>query len=448
MENQNQNHGVLIGVPRVTDYLLGSATQIQVSRIVNDWTIYLSHPYDTQRSNVVDFLDCVTFSAGHSIEMQLNYLMAINQLSDEALHFFHNNNYIVDGVFRISKRFNAKLNGTDKLKGNYLTTVADHFRSDGFIPDSMWSETADMTWEQYYAPVPQNLIDLGKKVLLFISIQYQLVPATNVIAALQSTPLQVATEICPGWDSGEVVKKCSGQILAHATVIYGQQPSGNWKNLDQYPPYLQILAADYELPVNLQYIVLMKPISLRLGMVGNNVLTLQENLNKLGFKLETDGFYGPMTQTAVKNIQNKNGLIADGVVGPLTLGKIKDMLETPSGTSKGQYIDLWCAAIKQMEGAEPERNNPGNLRFIGQEYSVNNNGFCKFDTYQHGYNALQSLLVNACSGHSNLYNSKGTLYDFYNIYAPSSDGNNPKHYAEFVAKYIGVSPSVIISTLL
>lgn len=131
---------------------------------------------------------------------------------------------------------------------------------------------------------------------------------------------------------------------------------------------------------------------------------------------------------------------------------------TPVGPSK---IDLWIKAIIKMEGAKPSRNNPGNLRFIGQKYAVNDNGFCKFDTYEHGYNALKNLLLNACMGKSKNYDPRETIYEFYagipkpnrfnkNIggYAPASDGNNPKHYAEFVAGAMKVPPTTIISHLL
>lgn len=338
---QNINRGVLVGPIRASDYKLGDATQIQIARVVKDWSIYLP-TFESQRNSVTDFLDCVTFSAGHCIEMQLNYLMSTNQLSDEALNFFHNNDYIVDGVFHISKRFSAKMNGTDISKGQYLNIAGDHFRSDGFIPDSMWSETPEMTWDQYYAPVPQNLIDLGKKALWFISIQYQAVPSEDVTTSLPATPIQCATEICAGWDSGQMVQKCSGQPIQHATVIYAQDSSMNWKDLDQYPPFIQELAAGYELPLNQQYVVTAKPLILRVGMHGADVVTLQEDLNDLGFNLNDDGLYGSATQTAVKNIQNKTGLVADGLAGPLTLGKIKDMLQTPSETSIKDIITNVC----------------------------------------------------------------------------------------------------------
>lgn len=124
---------------------------------------------------------------------------------------------------------------------------------------------------------------------------------------------------------------------------------------------------------------------------------------------------------------------------------------TPSvpPTSTVNKLDLWCAAAKQMEGALPYRNNPGNLRYRGQMFAVDDKGFCKFDTYAHGYQALRNLFIRACTGKSfPLYNPNGNLYDFYNVYAPASDGNNPKHYAEFVAKYIGVDPSIVIKNLI
>lgn len=182
---------------------------------------------------------------------------------------------------------------------------------------------------------------------------------------------------------------------------------------------------------------------IKIGSSGPEVVLLQQKFGNLAL----DGLFGPLTQKAVENYQSAHGLAADGIVGPLTWASL---LQAPVSvvTSPSDKITLWCAAIKQMEGAKPELNNPGNLRFVGQQFAINNGGFCQFDTYDHGEQALRTLLVNACSGKSSIYNPNGTLYDFYAKYAPSSDNNNPNHYAEFVAKYIGVLPTVIIKTLL
>jgi len=57
---------------------------------------------------------------------------------------------------------------------------------------------------------------------------------------------------------------------------------------------------------------------LRNGSRGYAVQILQYQLNTLGFKLSTDGNFGPMTESAVKIYQTRNGLGSDGVVGPVT----------------------------------------------------------------------------------------------------------------------------------
>ena len=58
---------------------------------------------------------------------------------------------------------------------------------------------------------------------------------------------------------------------------------------------------------------------LKKGSQGNDVVTLQKNLNKvLGTKLAEDGDFGDKTFAAVKTFQNKAGLDVDGVYGPAT----------------------------------------------------------------------------------------------------------------------------------
>lgn len=344
----NKNYGVVTAPPRGTDYILGSTTnKINITRMVKDWALYLPI-LESQANKIWDFSDCTTMSAGHAIEMQLNYLLFTNQLSDEALNFFHNNNYIVDGIFRISKRFNATLNGTEKIPGNTLYNVGDHFRSDGFIPDMMWTTTDNMTWEEFYSPIPQHLIDLGKKALWYITIQYQFISyREDLLPSLYAAPIQVATEVCAGWESGHVVQKCSGQPLQHATIIYGQDGSNNWLNFDQLPTFLQKLAPDYELPLNMQYIITLKPTTLRKGMWGANVTILQEDLNSVGYKLTPDGSFGGITETAVKDFQKKHGLVADGIAGSKTLQKLSDIKDSPS-------IKDIIIRVCNEEGIEPE----------------------------------------------------------------------------------------------
>jgi hypothetical protein len=52
-----------------------------------------------------------------------------------------------------------------------------------------------------------------------------------------------------------------------------------------------------------------------------NITALQAKLSQLGFNPgPIDGVSGPMTINAIKQAQTKLGTIADGIVGPITLG--------------------------------------------------------------------------------------------------------------------------------
>jgi peptidoglycan hydrolase-like protein with peptidoglycan-binding domain len=70
-----------------------------------------------------------------------------------------------------------------------------------------------------------------------------------------------------------------------------------------------------------------KTMLLKVGSRGETVRKLQEMLNSLGFNCgAADGIFGPKTQAAVKAFQKKYGLVADGIVGPLTWAKIAELL--------------------------------------------------------------------------------------------------------------------------
>lgn len=62
--------------------------------------------------------------------------------------------------------------------------------------------------------------------------------------------------------------------------------------------------------------------TLRYGMTGESVKTLQSALNRAGYSLTVDGVFGSNTTKAVKDFQQKHGLLADGVCGPKTWDKL------------------------------------------------------------------------------------------------------------------------------
>lgn len=65
--------------------------------------------------------------------------------------------------------------------------------------------------------------------------------------------------------------------------------------------------------------------TLRRGARGENVTLLQTMLSKDGSKLAIDGIFGPGTQSAVRAFQKKYDLKVDGIVGPQTWKKLREL---------------------------------------------------------------------------------------------------------------------------
>ncbi|WP_328701007.1 peptidoglycan-binding domain-containing protein [Aquibacillus kalidii] len=70
---------------------------------------------------------------------------------------------------------------------------------------------------------------------------------------------------------------------------------------------------------------------LDIGDEGQFVREVQRDLIRAGFSLPiygADGIYGQETQRAVMRFQKRYGLTVDGLVGPQTLDKLKEVLNT------------------------------------------------------------------------------------------------------------------------
>ena len=117
------------------------------------------------------------------------------------------------------------------------------------------------------------------------------------------------------------------------------------------------------------------------GSKGDEVKTLQEMLNSNGYKLDVDGNFGPKTQAAVKDYQNKNKLTVDGVVGKNTWGALSgassgNAANTPTAapTSAADMKFTYDAyqesdAVKQANAllAQHAANKPGGFTYSGQD---------------------------------------------------------------------------------
>ena len=108
-------------------------------------------------------------------------------------------------------------------------------------------------------------------------------------------------------------------------------------------------------------------------------------------------------------------------------------------------LDAMALAIFDYEGSHPHdrnhrNNNPGNLRLTGNGYPRDVGGYTIFPTFTEGYVALiQDIRAKIWGDNDHGLNMDSTLEDFFKVYAPSSDANNPLRYAWDVARWLGAA---------
>lgn len=223
--------------------------------------------------------------------------------------------------------------------------------------------------------------------------------------------------------------------------------------------------------------------NLMIGSKGEDVKHLQNALKYLGIlntEEKTDGIYGLKLANAVVTFQYQFAVsalplltsLAGSRVGPSTRSVLNSLFApTTNGSDKVGMLDRWARLIQNKEGfyapgvnkSYPRgtrswrNNNPGNIRYVGmfKKMAVGEDtggqtgvGFCIFATYEIGFEALKILLKNAATGKSSSYRSSMSLLQFFETYAPKTDGNDPGAYARMVANGLGVPVETPISELV
>ena len=108
--------------------------------------------------------------------------------------------------------------------------------------------------------------------------------------------------------------------------------------------------------------------------------------------------------------------------------------------NKQTYPDSW------MKWAGLRNNNPWNIKDTGfwNVLGTDSKWFAIFLTPEDWFDALVEKIQNIQRGWSKTYSSNMSLYDFFSKYAPSSDNNNPKAYAESVAKQLWTTATATV----
>ena len=79
--------------------------------------------------------------------------------------------------------------------------------------------------------------------------------------------------------------------------------------------------------------------TVKLGSKGTAVQALQQMLRGAGYNVATDGDFGPKTKAAVVAFQQKNGLTADGIVGPKSWAALRGTPQTNTTSTPSDGFD-------------------------------------------------------------------------------------------------------------
>lgn len=117
-----------------------------------------------------------------------------------------------------------------------------------------------------------------------------------------------------------------------------------------------------------------------------------------------------------------------------------------------ELITRIAISISEMEGFNMDgsrarrQNNPGNLRRWGKTPVLD--GFCNFPTPAEGWSALQKQVRKNIGRGLTLYEFFGGKPGLYPGYAPDTDGNHSRHYAEFVANRVKIPADAPLNKLI
>jgi len=274
-------------IPLRKDYVAGLVSGIVYEERLPDgnWKKYRSRG-EKQFGVYMDSMGCVSFSFANGVEENIDWLKKTNQLSIETvkkllpkeedqmkfLEFFND-----DGKVDLSDRALAKLSNTTE-EGNMLSLVARTGRSKA-VPERKWpfpSEQRDpvFDWDDFYKEIPEELVKEYSRVFFTVfKIETEFINPTweNIKYHLKQAPIQIASGICPGWDTDRPIKTCD-RHNDHATLIDGQKEM-SYELFDHYPPFDKELEKGYKIDGALKIIVsVKKPINIIPMIVKENTL--------------------------------------------------------------------------------------------------------------------------------------------------------------------------------
>lgn len=115
------------------------------------------------------------------------------------------------------------------------------------------------------------------------------------------------------------------------------------------------------------------------GDIGPDVVLVQTQLKNYGYTIKVDGVFGPQTEKAVRHWQRANGLLDDGIVGPVTgasLAQRGDQLQLtqppappPAGLNGLPFAPEGLSNCDEMSWYRQQAGLPGQFDALGYRES-------------------------------------------------------------------------------
>lgn len=400
--NKQKNYGFVPSEITSDQYVLGAFNQLPKIILKSDrnWKDFLP----TWESQVDKFetYGCTCFGTLNAIETILNRL----DLLEVNYDFSERYNYILAGI---------------RPPGADPQYVSEIVRKYGVIEQGELPFTN--TYDEFIAPSPMTVPYLvkGQDWLRKYNFGHEWVFNNTPSKELRTTLIREALQYSPiclsvsAWYEQDGLFVDNGLPNNHWTLCYGIDDDGGLLIFDSYALIqsgvvtnaFKKLHPDHKVLCAKRYFIEAKNNEEKLSWIGQILKWLFGDVQELKKKVD--------------------------VVAPVKPAEVYAEVKEALKVSK---LDELCLAIRDYEGKPGDlnyrNNNPGNVR-------GRNGKFLKFTTMEEGMNYLKDYVRRAATGEHRAYKKGCTLLQFFKVYAPSNDNNNPDAYAKHIAKRLGVT---------
>lgn len=216
----------------IDDWVFGALSQPGIVSIPAELREEYLPIGEEQFDAFTDFNDCASRSPVNHAEALFTYHYEHNMKLDNK-KWLEQKGYIQNGKVAFSDRFIAVLSGTTH-SGNSLKAPLQAIHSKGLIPKKLLPKEDWMKWEDYYAPISQELIDLGQEFLKRFTINYEQVEVRHFSDVLPDDCVGVAAH---AWEKpiDGVYPKSNG-TFNHAFLLYDLPKFQAFDNYREFNP--------------------------------------------------------------------------------------------------------------------------------------------------------------------------------------------------------------------